>query len=453
VSEINILDEVADDAALSFDTRGLIDNLERLLRPWWSIAIGFVVTHAWIVWRAFHYRPEIFGDVTLYEWWARIGFDHGRWPVLDFDWVYPAGALLPITLPALGNDTQDAYQARWVVMLCVLSALALWRLVVASERGWLAAWWYLAFLAVLGPIWMGRLEGVIAPIALIALVEARRRPALAVAIATFGAWIKIAPGAVVLALAASASWLRDFCQSKSTADRERSLGALTMRVLFPGVAVSVAVVGLAVLGGAGGRALSVFGEQQGRSLQAESVAATSFSLARLGESPGFEFNTEIFTFEVPGGVAGAVASALDTVLILAVLGLGVMIFLAARRRPDLTMDVFLLGAYAITLALIVFNKVGSPQFIAWIGPTVAAGIALASPTARRLWHVPAAGLLGIALLTHLIYPIAYGEFIGGEARMIWVAAVRNILLVALLGIAVWRLEQITVNAHNANKNH
>ena len=55
----------------------------------------------------------------------------------------------------------------------------------------------------LGPIFVGRLDGVVAPLILVALVVATTRPRLAVAVATAGAWIKIAPGAVVVALAAT----------------------------------------------------------------------------------------------------------------------------------------------------------------------------------------------------------------------------------------------------------
>jgi len=102
----------------------------------------------------------------------------------------------------------------------------------------------------------------------------------------------------------------------------------------------------------------------------------------------------------------------------------------------------LLGAAAQLLALIVFNKVGSPQFIAWIGPPLAAAIALAGPGTRRLWWPPAVGVLVTAYATWLIYPMAYGEFLGGDPAMVAVGALRNLALVVLLAGAVWRIVQL-----------
>src|SRR5690606_6925909 len=103
------------------------------------------------------------------------------------------------------------------------------------------------------------------PMILAALVLARRHPRIATAVATAGAWIKIAPGAVVVAIAATRRDARDLLRA----------------VVVPGAIVSAVVVGVALAGGAGARALSVFGEQGARTLQAESVAGTWFSVARL----------------------------------------------------------------------------------------------------------------------------------------------------------------------------
>ena len=393
----------------------------------WALVVGFVLAHAWVVLQAVFHTGEIFGDVALYEWWARQGFTSGFWPVLDYDWVYPAAALVPVTLPAVGTSGFTAYATVWSAMVVALNAVATWRLVRTPPRGRLAAWWWLLFLVALGPIWLGRLDGVVAPLILLALLEARRRPALAVAIATFGAWVKIAPGAVVVALAAT----------------RRAARGLVRDVVLPGALVSIGVVGLALLGGAGERAWSVFGEQQARTLQAESGAATWFSVARLWDpSVAIEYNRVIFTYEVVGPAARAVATTLDLLLPLAVVVIGGLALAATRRRPGLTHDVLLLGAAATLIALIVFNKVGSPQFVAWLGPPVAAALALAGPGARHLWSPPAAGMLGVAVLTQVLYPLQYGAFLRGEPMMVVLPALRNVALVILLVGVVWRLGRL-----------
>lgn len=395
-----------------------------------ALVAGFVISRGWVVLQAVLHTGEIFGDVSLYHWWARQGFSAGSWPVLHHDWVYPAAALIPVALPAVGTSGFVAYAVGWSAMVIAVGALATWRLVRTRPRGRLAAWWWFLFLVALGPIWLGRLDGVIAPLVLLALLEARRRPAVATAVATLGAWIKIAPAAVVVALGATQRTVRGFLRD----------------VVLPGALVSMTVVGLALLGGAGERAWSVFGEQRARTLQAESVAATWFSVARLWDpSVEIEYNRVIFTYEFAGDAARAVASALDVLLPVAVVLIGLLSFAAARRRPELAHDVLLLSAAATLLALIVFNKVGSPQFVAWLGPPIAAALALAGPDARHLWSPPALGMLVVGALTQILYPLEYGRFIGGDPLMVVLPALRNVGLVALLVGALWRLGQLALH--------
>ena len=402
-------------------------SLLQILSSGKAIAVGFIFVHLWLTLQGMSFRWGTFNYVDRYEGWARRGLEYGYWPVLDFDWVYPIGAIVPLTLPTLGNSTTDAYQVLWTVLVYGLSAVALWRLTVSSPRGWVAAWWWLAFLAALGPIWVTRLEGVIAPLMLVAWVEIRHRPELAVVLATIGAWIKIVPGVLVLAMATCVGSVRDGLR----------------RIVLPGAVVSAVIVGLALLGGAGTRVFGVFGEQHNRSLQVESVAATAFSIARLWNPDiRFENNPAIATIEVVYPTVETVASVLDVALIVSVLALLALTFFVVRRRPELTIDALLVGSYAVMLAMVVFNKVGSPQFAAWIGPPVAAGLALAGPQVRRLWLGPAVGLLGVALLTHAIFPLDYVSFLNGHVWMITLAAARNLGYVALLGLALWRLIQM-----------
>src|SRR5690606_11783841 len=216
-----------------------------LLQSPWLLALAFVVVHARLVHEAITWQYTIFGDVTLYEWWARHGLGTGEWPVLDYDWVYPAGALVPVVAPSLVTDDLLGYEIVWTALIVALNAAATVLLVRSTPRGALGAWWWLLFLLALGPIFVGRLDGVIAPMILAALVLARRHPRIATAVATAGAWIKIAPGAVVVAIAATRRDARDLLRA----------------VVVPGAIVSAVVVGVALAGGAGTRALSVFGEQ------------------------------------------------------------------------------------------------------------------------------------------------------------------------------------------------
>ncbi|ROR97505.1 uncharacterized protein DUF2029 [Salana multivorans] len=390
-----------------------------LARSPWLLLAGFVAVHAWLVSRALAHSSAIFGDVGLYEWWIWNGQANGVWPVLDTEWVYPAGALLPLVVAGLGPWP---YAAGFVGLVILLNALALAYLWDHRPFGTYGGWFWLAFLALLGPISLGRIDGIVAPLILVAATAGLRHPRTAAAIATAGAWIKIAPAAVFLTVL--------------TFTRRR------VPVLAVGAAVSAAVVVTAMALGSGTRVFSVFGEQGKRALQAESVLATPFSLARLWNggtgTAAPVYNEEIYTYEFLSPAADAVARALDLVLPLAVVALLALGWWAWRRNPRQVQAVFLLTTQAVLVALVVFNKVGSPQFIAWLGPVVAVGLS-AGRHLRLPWEIPALGLLAAAALTQLVYPVDYGGFILAEPTMVVVAALRNLLVVAVLVAVVVEL--------------
>lgn len=409
--------------------KDVLGSVTRVLSSWPALWVAFALVHGWIILQAWVFDGQILGDVNLYEWWVRNGMNAGSWPVFDYDWVYPLGALAPMWVPALFTESTHAYYWVWMGMVTAANACAVIVLGQARPRGRVAVWYWLAFLVALGPIWIGRLDGLLAPIILVALLVAAERQALAMALATVGAWIKIAPGAVALALAATASSAKGFLRN----------------VVLPGAAVCAVVIGVAFAGGAQDNVLDVFGEQGERQLQVEAVAATPFTVARLWDSSiQVEYDDVIYTYEVLGERADAVAQALDVALPIAAIGIALLMWWAARPRPDRVGDILLIGAAAELLALMVFNKVGSPQFIAWIGPPIAAAIALGtrSQGTRRTWFLPALGTVIVARLTMEIYPLQYPEFLGGWPLATSIGALRNALLVALLVGAIVRLVQV-----------
>jgi hypothetical protein len=93
---------------------------------------------------------------------------------------------------------------------------------------------------------------------------------------------------------------------------------------------------------------------------------------------------------------------------------------------------------AFVTALIVTNKVGSPQFVSWLAPPVVLWLVLArrgGPSAA----VPAALAVGIAALTQVIYPWEYQALLGVEPWMLVLITVRNLGEVALLVVALVQL--------------
>ena len=89
----------------------------------------------------------------------------------------------------------------------------------------------------------------------------------------------------------------------------------------------------------------------------------------------------------------------------------------------------MVGALALVSTMIVFNKVGSPQFMLWLVAVVSVGVAMSG----RKWAVPALSIAAISILTTLVYPLLYMQLITalnpGAALLL---TVRNALLVVLL---------------------
>lgn len=421
------------------------DSLTETFALW----CAFAATHAWLAFLALVARPESSYDLQLYRAWVAAGLGEGTWPVLDVPWVYPAGALLPMTAGAGVVGSAHGYALSWLAMVAALHAVALAMLLRAGRgastrplastqpltrthgrppragaagmpdpaappgpaaRVTAGAWWWVAATVALGPVAVARLDGVVAPLVVVALCTALTRPALASALLVFGGWVKVAPGVLLVALLAAT----------------RRPG----RVLGAAAATTVVVVGGALLLGAGDRVLGFLQAQDSRGLQVESVAATPFSLARwFDPSIRAELDVGLNTFEIAGVDTSALVSALD-VLLPAVVALVTWLVWRARRRGHPPVAVLLHGALALSLTLVVVNKVGSPQFVSWLLPPVA--VALATFGLRPPWRGWAAGLLVVALLTQWVYPFAYGHFLVAAGPVVVGAAVRNALLVALL---------------------
>lgn len=377
---------------------------------------------------------EAFYDVDLYRYWMYLALEHGAWPVIDTPWVYPAGALVPLALPALLTTVSSTgYALGWCALVTALDAAAVVALLRTGRahggrtRG---AWWWLAFLAALGPVAVGRLDAVVAPLMVLALALVAREARwtrLAATLLTAGAWIKVAPGALLLPLAAAA---------------RRPL----REVVLPAAAVCLVVVGAVAAGGGLSRVAGFLETQGDRGLQVESVAATGWVLASLaGDDVRVALNEELITYEVAGPGTAAATAVLDVLLPLAVAAIAGVLLLARRRgRAD---EAVLPAALVLLVVLVVTNKVGSPQFLTWVAAPVTVLLTVVEdrrPDVRRSrstdwsprWVVMAASLALVAAgLTQVVFPWGYMALLTGHPAVTAVLVARNALLVALLATA------------------
>jgi hypothetical protein len=224
-----------------------------------------------------------------------------------------------------------------------------------------------------------------------------------------------------------------------------ALVALRRRVAVLASAAIVTAVVLAVVVAAGGGAFAFgfVGDQTGRGLQVEATVSTPFVWLAMLRAPGASvfYNSDIITYEVTGPGADALAAAMTPVLALVVVALlaaGAWKVLRgaafARLYPALSL--------ALVLAFIVANKVGSPQYLAWIVPPLALGLVLD----RVRWAGPAAIVLVASGLTQLVYPVMYDRLLATELTPVLVLSLRNLSLVVLLVWACVELARVPARA-------
>lgn len=393
---------------------------------------GFVAVHAAnILLNLFHISRPLSDVTVVYRSWVNGMVNGAGVPGVDRPFVYPLASLAPMLLARLvGGDSALGMGLAWLALVSVLDALALWALLRVGRRAEAGAWpagvragaWWVAYCAAAGPITMGRIDAITVPLALLGIVALRRHPGLAGALWTLGAWMKVWPAALVFA----------------------ALVASRRRLRIAGGAAAVCagvVVGAWALGGVG-ELLSFLGMQQGRGLQLESTAASAFLLAnQLGighVTTGFDF--DILTYQVYGPGVAAVTRLLTPLLALLTLAVVGLEALAARRRPD---DPMVLPAAALALVCVFFvaNRVGSAQFVCWLGPAIVLGL-LAGPAVARRFRVPAVLALVLAALTQAIYPHYYYIVFAQSPIGVVLLVVRNALWVALLAWAVRELVRV-----------
>lgn len=353
-----------------------------------------------------------FGDVVgVYRFWMDWARDNGELVGVDTRWVYPIGALLPMGLAYLFGSV--AYGPVWLVMVTALDAVAF---AVLLRRTPAAAWWWLAFLAALGPVALARLDTVTVPLAILGLLALSRRPVVAGVLLALGAWIKVWPAALLVAAFVAA--------------QRRSALVLGAALLSAGILAADLIAG-------GGAYLLGFVAEQGvRGLQVEAPVSAFWLWQAVLGLPGARiyYDTGILTYQVVGFGVVEAAAVMTPLLVIAVLAV-LLLALRALRRGVPSGDLLVPLSLALVTTLIVVNKVGSPQFVAWLAAPVVLALVSGTAPARAL----ALPVLGIALLTQVVYPWAYGSLIGADPLFATVLTARNLGLVALLVLAVGRL--------------
>lgn len=377
-----------------------------------ALLVVFVALHAWLGVINLYWAPAGYSDVRgVYLRWMQQAFDTGSWVGIDVPWVYPVVALVPLALPYLAGAA--LYPVSWLWLVTILDVVALGVLVgFRSPRRLRAGWWWTAFLFLLGPIAVGRLDSISVPIVIIAVALLTRRPRVAVALLTLATWIKVWPVAVLGAvlIAAKGRW----------------------RTVVVALVTSAVVVAVALALGSGARVASFVTAQTARGLQIEAPVSVFWlwSAALGGSGTRVYFDTGILTYQVTGPGTDAASAAMNPLLLIAVVVVA-LLGVRAVRRGAAASDILPALIVGLIACLVVFNKVGSPQYIAWLAAPL---VLLVDSLAR--FRLPLALILSAAVLTQFIYPYLYFAILELNPAMLIVLSLRNLLVIALLGWAV-----------------
>jgi MFS family permease len=348
------------------------------------------------------------GDVGRYHEFAEQMLD-GELPYRDFYMEYPPGAAPLFVAPALlpGDDYNLAFKllataAGVGVVVGLGAALAL---LGAGRRRTAVALGLVAVTPVaLGAVVLNRYDVwpvLLVVLAFVALLAARDR--LGFGLLAAGAAVKLFP--LVLVPLAALHVLRT-----------RGRRALTRALVAFASVFLVLVVPLAALA-PGGFGFSVK-TQLVRQLQLESLGA---SLLLAADEVG------VYTARIvpgkPGSLdlSGGLPDALGVLTSVLLVGALVLV-LAAYARAEESAQLLATGFAAAAVAVVVFSKVVSPQFLIWLVPLVPL-------VAGRIGRVASGVLLAalVATQVEVVYehPLRAGEW------PVWVLLGRNVLLVAL----------------------
>lgn len=382
--------------------------------------IAFVLVHVGVAALGFLMPNEPMGDVyRVYEPWSTAALTGGGIVGIDSVWVYPQLALVPMVLAHGFAAIVGNYVLGWALLVTAVDAAA-FAVLVGRGRSTgrsVAAWFWLASIAALGPVGLYRLDGFTVALAVAGCLWLVGRPWLGSMLLAAATWVKVWPAAILAA----------------------AFIAVRRRGAILGGALVVSAITMVAVVGAGGMA-NLFGfvsDQSTRGLQVEAPISMPYLWGALLGWDGFwvYYSTDLLTFQVTGTDIDAVIAAMTPVLMVVIAAVALLGGIRAWRGARFA-ALFPPLSLALVTAFIAFNKVGSPQYLCWIVPPLVIGLVLD----RRAWFGPAALGVVLALLTQLVYPVLYLGIIADlDSVAVTVLTVRNILVVVLFGWSVVRL--------------
>jgi len=391
----------------------------------WLLLIAGLFAHLWLIFTGLRSPSTPMGDILFaYQPWVQFMIDSQKLLGVNVDWVYPYPAMIPMWASALVNPND--FQAGWLTIITVLDLLLIAMIANFGRQGadsalrFSAAWFWVFFLVVLGPVSISRVDSfsvVVALLGVMALVN--RKLNSSTAWFAVGAAIKIWPAALLISAMAASKY--------------------RLRILLAAATTAATVVVIGFLLGANLSLFSFLTNQTERGIQIESPIAGFFLWAGVAgfSDNGLYYDTVMMTFQVSGQGASVVA-ALMTIAMAVALAITAFLAWQAARAGASYRSIMPVAVLTATLDLIVFNKVGSPQFVTWLAVPIILGVLFSA----QKWRLPILAVVAIALLTNLVYPVFYQDLLNLNPNALALVTARNLLYIALLVWANIRLSSL-----------
>lgn len=398
----------------------LLPRLGALPQKFWFVLAISLLAQLTLIWFGTA-SGDPYGDVRYtYSSWVTTSLQNGYILGINEPWVYPYIANIPVWL---ANVVWPAdYMTGWFIVCVNVNML-----LIAYLLGWgkqmdryKAAWFFIGCVFLCGPVALGRLEVFSLALTVLAAVAfIKGRESTSMQFFSLATWIKVSPVAGIFT---------GFVVS----DR-RFRFVLHMAI---GTAILL-LIGL-LLGG-NQNMFSFIGMQSGRGIQVESTIAIFWLLQILFKIPGADvvYDQAILTFQVTGFGVTEVAS-LMTLVQFGALAITIFLGFRAKRRGVDANTLFAWMFLTATLDLLVFNKVGSPQYQLWVIGAAVFGVL--AGTAK--WKFVSVATIITSGISWLIFPIFYGSLLDGETVGVTLLILRNLGVVAILVYANIQLTKL-----------
>ena len=385
--------------------------------------VAFAVVHVGIAVLGYVLPNDPMGDIgNVYDPWSRAALA-GHIVGIHEQWVYPQLALVPMVLAQL-IAWAGGYFVAWAIVAVAVDAVGFAVLIGRgrSRARIIAAWYWLAFLLLLGPVALYRIDAITVPLAIMGGLWLVGRPWLGATLLAIATWVKVWPAALLAA----------------------AFVVLRRRWAVLGAASAVSAVVVITVAAAGGLShlLGFIGDQAGRGLQIEApVSGVYLWLAAFGAADAWiYYDSHMLTFQATGPQVDAVIAVMTPLLAIALLAILLLGAIKSWRGASFA-AVFPALALSLVTALIVVNKVGSPQFYLWIIAPLVLGLVL---DRARWWRIAILGLV-VAGLTQLVYPILYSGLMtvpNPEVDAVLALTIRNAGAVALFAWSLVKLARV-----------